>query len=657
MDNLLQQAFNLHQGGSFDDAKKIYASILSSAPQNFDALFLFGMLSAQTGNTEQVIDLLGRAIKINPDFEPAHSNLGIAYLNEGSYQKSIDSFLEALRLNSKNILTHLNLGNAFQFMHNFDSAIYHYNQAIALNPQLADAHNNKANALQAIGQYEKAIESYDVALTIDPYLSSAHNNKANALQAIGQYEKAIESYDAALTLDPNIPFAAGISLHCKMRICQWQDKTFNTQLKRIESLTELGARVISPLFSLSAFNSPKLLLTCAKTWAEYKAPNLKNCLPKPVAKESKKIRIGYFSSDFCDHPISQLIIGMIQKHDREAFEVIGFSLRKNQPDFMKNRIESVFDRFFNVEAISNFDIASLSRRLEIDIAIDLNGYTNGERSEIFSLRVAPLQISYLGFLGTLGNRNYEYLIADQTLIPNQMREHYSERIIYLPCFQVNDDSRPIPKNTVTKSELGLPEDRFVFCCFNNCYKITPAIFNAWMRILLATPNSILFLYEENSWVCKNLREEAQNSGVDPGRLFFGKRLKTEEYLSRFKAADLFLDTSPYNGGTTTSDALWAGLPVLTLAGKTFSSRMGASLLNAIEIPRLIANSIQEYEQIAIKLATNTEELANCRRLLDENRQTKDLFKTAQFTRSIEKAFLKIQGLAQNNLPPCDIHIS
>jgi len=378
--------------------------------------------------------------------------------------------------------------------------------------------------------------------------------------------------------------------------------------------------------------------------------------PIPKHPKREKIRIGYFSMDFKNHAVAMLTAGLFETHNRARFEVIAFSFGPDTKDEMRVRLEKAFDQFIDVQDKSDKEIAELARQMGIDIAIDLAGFTADSRTGIFAYRAAPVQVNYLGYPGTMGADYMDYLIADETLIPEESRQYYAEKIIYLPCFQANDSKRMIADRVFTREELGLPHHSFVFCCFNNNYKFTPDTFVSWMRILKQTSDSVLFLYAENELVVTNLRREASQQGVDSHRLVFGKKLPAPDYLARYRAADLFLDTLPFNAGTTASDALWAGLPVLTCMGEAFASRMAASLLNAIDMPELITHTQQDYEALAIELATNPDRLKAIRQKLERQRLTTPLFDTELFTRHIEEAYTKMFERYQADLAPAHIYV-
>ena len=405
---------------------------------------------------------------------------------------------------------------------------------------------------------------------------------------------------------------------------------------------------------LAASGSASLQRKAAEIWVKEICPPNRSLPTIPWRNHRDKIRIGYFSADFRVHAVSILTAQLFEIHDRSKFEIIAFSFGPDSDDEMRSRLERAFDRFIDVGCKSDREVALLARSLEIDVAVDLMGFTEHSRPEIFALRAAPLQVSYLGYLGTMGADYIDYMIADATIVPDRNQERFYEKIMYIPSYQANDSKRRIAERIFTREELGLPSTGFVFCCFNNTYKITPHTFSSWMRILTRAKDSVLFLYAQDAAAEKNLRAEAGSRGVDANRLVFGKRLPTPEYLARYRAADLFLDTLPYNAGTTASDALWAGLPVLTCPGEAFAGRVAASLLTAIRMPELIAATQAEYEELAVQLAHDPQRLAAIKLKLAANRLTTPLFDTPQFTRNLEAAFSRIYERYLSGLPPADV---
>jgi predicted O-linked N-acetylglucosamine transferase (SPINDLY family) len=379
---------------------------------------------------------------------------------------------------------------------------------------------------------------------------------------------------------------------------------------------------------------------------------------RPNRDPAQKIRIGYYSSDFHNHATAHLMAELLASHDRQKFEVWGFSFGPDRRDAMRQRLAQTFDRFIDVHTHSDHEVAQLSRAMGVDIAVDLKGLTGDARTGIFAHRCAPLQVNFLGYPGTMALPCIDYIVADKVLIPPESQKHYSEKVVYLPhSYQVNDSQRKIADQRFTRAELGLPEQGFVFCCFNNNYKIQPQTFDIWMRLLHAVPGSVLWLFEDNPTAAKNLRLEADHRGVDPARLVFAQRMQLPEHLARHRLADVFLDTLPYNAHTTASDALWAGLPVLTLIGQSFAARVAASLLQAMDLPELITHSEAEYESKALALARQPEQLQALKSKIERQRKTSPLFKGQLFAKHLEAAYEAMLERHRAGLAPDHIFVA
>jgi predicted O-linked N-acetylglucosamine transferase (SPINDLY family) len=415
-------------------------------------------------------------------------------------------------------------------------------------------------------------------------------------------------------------------------------------------------KIVGPFSFLSLVDDSALQKKVSETFSNFYYPR-SDSLPKIKAyKNHKKIRIGYFSADFKIHPVATLTAELYELHDRDRFEIYAFSFGPDTNDEMNLRIKAGVDHFHDVRSMSHREIALLARSFEIDIAIDLGGHTAGARTEIFAMSAAPIQVSYIGFLGTMGSDYYDYLIADPIMIPKESQKHYTEKIAYLPSFQVNDSTEQPPDIVLTREDVGLPDEGFVFCCFNNTYKLTPATFDIWARILKQVKGSVLIVYANNELSKNNLKKEIIDRGLDPKRLIFGESLERPEYLARYKVADLFLDTLPYNAGTTASDALRMGLPVLTCAGRSYQARMGASILNAIGLPELVTNTAEEYQSLAVELATNPDKLILLKNKLKRNLSTAPLYNTKQFAKSIETAYTQMHERFHQGSEPDHIYV-
>ena len=610
------QGFALQQQGKLEEAQAVYRRVLEKDPKDFDALHMSGLIAARLKDPLLAVELFRKAISVNPLVAAVHSNLGAS--------------LKALQ--------------------RLDEAVASYERAIALAPNTAEAHSNLGNALRELRWPHEALASYDRAIAIKADYADAHYNRGNALKDLRRLEEAAASFARALELNPGCEFLVGTLIHAFHQICAWTDFDANNQF--------LAAKVenrepASPPFSVfTALDCPRLQRVAAEAWVAAKCPPQAVLGPIIPGPRGSKIRLGYYSADYHDHATCYLIAELFELHNRDRFELFAFSFGPQASDGMRQRVSAAFDHFIDVRSMSDLEVARLSRELGIDIAVDLKGYTQDSRPGVFAYRCAPVQVNYLGYPGTSGAPYFDYLIADQILIPEEKRVHYSEKIVYLPhTYQVNDTKRAIAQRSFTREELSLPSNGFVFCCFNVSFKITPHTFDSWMRILQAVPKSVLWLLDDNPLATRNLQNEAQARGVDATRLVFGPRIPLAEHLARHRCADLFLDTLPCNAHTTASDALWAGLPVLTRAGNSFAGRVAASLLNAIGLPELITSCQKDYEALAITLANQPGQLATLREKISRNRLHAPLYNTALFTRHIEAAYEVVHARSLVALPP------
>ena len=680
----------LQEQGRLDAAIASHRSAIELRPDFAEAHSNLGAALAEQGELDEAIACQRRAIALRPDFPEAHNNLGTALQEQGGLEEAAACFARAIAIREDFPEAHNNLGNALERQNRLGEAVGCYRWAIALNPNYPRAYINLGVALQKLGGLEEAVDCcrraialrpddpeaharlgsalhelkrldeavacYRRAIALRPDDAAAHGSLGDVLAEQGRLDEALASYDKAMTLKPDLAFLQSQRLHTKMRICDWRDIP-----SQIENLT-LGirdeGRLSSPFFALSLEDSPSMHRKCAESFVRV-ASQGQGTLPAILKyPRHDKIRLGYFSADYYNDATSHFMAALFERHDRGKFDVVGFSFGPDRQDTIRDKVAASFDRFIDVGGLPDRDVAVLARNLEIDIAIDLKGFTTDFRLNIFAHRAAPLQVSYLGYPGTMAADYIDYLIADSVVIPDGSQQHYSENIVYLPhSYQVNDRTRVIAEKVFTRQELGLPESGFVYCCFNNNRKITPATFAGWMRILHQVEGSVLWLLADNPWSERNLRREAAARGVAPERLVFAARLPVAEHLARQRAADLFLDTLPYNAHTTASDALWAGLPVLTRAGASFAGRVAASLLSAIGLAELITTNAADYERRAVDLARDPAELSRIRAVLARNRLSTPLFDTGLFTRHIEAAYSQMYERYQAGLAPAPIRVS
>ena len=621
INSLLQDAINHFKRNNFLEAKILLSKILDIDSKNFDALNIIGVINGNENNHDEALNFFKKAQKIRPDYNLINFNLGKALSEIGNDFEAIKYYKIAIRLDKNHLGSWLNLAKSLYQLKRYDEALIHCDQAIKLKPDFAEAYVSK-------GVIFNSLKSYDEALIC---------------------------YDHALKLKPDYEYLFGMLMHVKMFLCNWQD--FKVNVKSLTLLINENKRSTTPFAIIALIDSLSIQRKSSEIWTKDK--HLINSSLGLISKYQRrnKIRIGYYSADFHNHATAYLMAELFERHDKNSFELIAFSFGPDKRDEMRQRLSKAFDQFIDVRLRSDKDIALLSREMGIEVAVDLKGFTRDSRTGIFSYRAAPIQVNYIGYPGTMAAEYIDYIIADPTLIPIESKKHYSEKVVYLPnSYQVNDRQRVIADKVFTKEELSLPSDSFVFCCFNNNYKITPDTFGGWMRILKAVEGSVLWLLEDNPTAGINLRKEAQARGLDPNRLVFAKRMKISEHLARHRVVDLFIDTFPYNGHTTASDALWAGVPVLTRIGESFASRVAASSLNAIELPELITTTQEQYESIAIELATIPEKLRFIKQKLERNKLTTALFDTPRFTKHIEAAYKQMYERYQADLPPKNIYI-
>ncbi len=592
-----------------------------------------------------------RALALTPDDAESLSNRAGALLNLKRYAEALNSCEQALARQPDLLEARKNRGGALLGLERFDEALAEFAGVLSVRPDWAEVHSNCGNALQGLKRHSGAIACYDMALRFDPDNVDAHANRAGALVEIDLIEEALAGYRCAMSLQPDYPWIAGQVLHNQMQLSDWTG--FHEQLEQVSARLRRGEKAVVPFGLQAMADAPDLHRLSSEAFANELYPARQTLPPLIAPPEHNRLRIGYVSSDFGDHPVTHLLAGMLERHDRTKFEIFAFSLGKDAGRWRERVIAGV-DHFIDVSDMRDADIVMQMRDLQIDIAIDLNGYTQNCRAGIFAGRVAQVQAHYIGFLGTMGVPYIDYVIADAITVPPEMYGAYAEKIVNLPSFQTNDDLQQPSARIFTRAELGLPQDGFVFCCFNNNFKITPDIFDSWMRILHRVPDSVLWLYVKAPVAIRNLRAEAERRGIAPDRLVFAQRLPLEDHLARQAMADAFLDTFPYNAGATASNALRAGLPVLTLMGQSFAARMGASLLHAAGLPELITDTPEAYEDIAVELALDPGKLAAIRQKLAAGLATCPLFDTERSTRHIEAAYIAMHdrfcaGLAPDHI--------
>lgn len=626
-----------------------YERTLKLQPNFMIALYNRAVLLGALQRPEESLAAYDRCLKASPTHVESLSNRGVLLLELERPEEALASFDRALQLAPHLSKALNNRGNALQRLHRLQEAVASFDRAIAVEPQFFEALRNRGGALRKLGLAEAALASLDAALQIRPDPATLLD-RAETLIDLRRYAAAIACLNRLLELAPETGYARGLRLHLQGLACDWRGHEQN--VRELIAATNAGVRADFPFPFLSVTDSLSAQACCAQAFAADKFPPSRAPLWRGKRYRHQKIRIAYVSGDLRQHAVSALLAGVFEKHDRRRFETIAISLRPAEQSLLGLRIRAAFDSFVDVSRMSDRAAAVLMHERQIDIAIDLMGFTQGSRTAIFAHRPAPVQVNYLGFPGTMGAAYMDYIVADDFLIPAARRGHCTEKVVCLPeCFQANDDRRAFAPDTPPRRLFGLPDFGLVFCCFNNHYKINPACFAVWMRLLRSVPGSVLWLVAEEPSVQANLRGEARNHEVDPERLIFADRIAYDDHLARLRCADLFLDTLPFNAGTTASDALWAGVPLVTCAGEAPAARMAGSLLTAVGLPELITGSLEAYEALALELATTPSMLADLRSRLARNRLTSPLFDSERFCRHLESAYLAMWERSESGKPP------
>jgi protein O-GlcNAc transferase len=635
--------------GRRQEALTSFDRALALRPDYAEALCGRADVSAQLESYEQALASYDRALAVRPDDADALYNRGNVQAKLKRYEAALKSYDRALAIRPDNAAAHENRGNALSMLKRHGDALASYDAALVLQPGSVIGLVNRGTALKNLKRYEQALASYDAALALRPDYTEALFGRGNALKEIKRYDESLASYDRAIAIESDHPDAFGWA-DAALATCDWRRTAGLVAEVAVEIAA--GKPAVTPFTLLWICDDPALQLQCAKNYLDDRIPVRPAPLRHRARARDGKLRIGYLSADFHAHATAYLTAELFEAHDRSRFEIVAVSFGHVDGSDMQRRLVKAFDQFHDVQASSARDVAALIHNLQIDIAIDLKGYTRDARPEILSFRPAPIQVNFLGFPGTMGADFMDYIIADKTVLPFDRQPFYTEKIVHLPdCYQPNDSTRAIAERTCTRLEAGLPDDGLVFCCFNNSHKITAPLFDVWMRLLAAVPASVLWLLRDNAGAETNLRGEALARGVAPARLVFADRVRLDAHLARYRLADLFLDTLPYNAHTTASDALWAGVPVLTCQGATFAGRVAASLLQAIGLPELVTHGLADYEATALRLATDPARLGAIRRKLGQNRRTHPLFDTDRFRGHIETAYATMWDILQQGGEP------
>lgn len=628
----------LKDEGKLEYAATKYRQAISSKPDYVEAHYNLGLVLQEQGKVAEAMMQYKRAISVKPDYAEAYLNLGVLLYQQGRLEDAVTQYRQVISFKPACADAYNHLGAVLKKQGNMTEAAALYEKAIALKPDYAEAYYNFAIILQEQRSFDDAAALYKQAIALKPGYADAHYNLGLVLQEQGKIDEALAQYEKTLALKPDSPNALSQLVHRLHHACAW-DRIGNRESQLLDMVRQ-GREGVFPFMLLGTDSTPADQLACARAFSRKDEVPAAAQFTHTARPAHGRIRIGYLSADFYQHATAYLMAELFERHDRSRFEIVGYSYGPDDNSDMRHRLVKAFDRFVEVRGLSDRAAAQKIYDDGIDILIDLKGgYTGDARIGIPAPRPAPLQVNYLGYPGTMGVSFMDYIIADPFIVPFDQQPFYSEKIVQLPdCYQPNDTARKIADVTPSRAACGLPEKGFVFCSFNSTYKITPKIFDIWMRLLKDVPDSVLWLLECNALVKGNLRHETEKHGIAPERLVFAPRMPLPEHLARHRLADLFLDTLPINAHTTASDALWAGLPVLTCVGSTFAGRVAGSLLTSAGLPELITYSLADYETLALGLAQNPAQLLELRQRLEQTRLQMPLFDINRFVRNIESAY-------------------
>ncbi len=661
--------------GKNNDAIEAFNNAIKINPNSVHSYFNLGNLYLDLEQYEECIKYYDQALKIKNDFVDCLINKAVALANQDNAVQAIFEYKKALDFESNNSKIHLNLASLYEInkkyeealahydraiqikpdypeawnnkgvilgdLRRYEEALAHYDRAIQIKPDYPEAWNNKGVILGDLRRYEEALAHYDRAIQIKPDYPEAWNNKGVILGDLRRYEEAVEHYKRAINLDENLDWSLGNLIHSKLMIADWRDLDEEIDILKKKLLE--GKNVTTPFPLLSLIDNENLHQVTAKNYVAQKFPVQKKLgkIEREISKE-KKIVIAYFSSDFSNHPVIYLLNELFELHNREKFTVYAFNTGSPISGYEAVRLKKSFDHFVEAGQLTDIEITEKSRKFSVDIAINLGGHTDNSRVNVFAYRTAPIQVNFLGYPGTMGAEYIDYIIADEQVVPHESFQYYSEKVVWMPNSFLPYDSKRMPsKIKYTRSEYGLPEDKFVYCCFNNAYKFNPRILSVWIKIMEKNRHSVLWLSSNNPAFQKNMANHFERGEIKKERIIFASKIENhEEYLSAYSLADLFLDTNPYNAHATALDALRGGLPVLTMAGDSFASRVGKSILYSKNINELIAKNDKDYIDKAILYSESKKEYENVRKKINEN--NKNLRKdSVTYCKNLENIYIKL----------------
>jgi len=631
------EAKKLHALGKIKEAQKLYEKTVKNKNNDYLIFSLLATTFLQLKDYTKAIENFTKSINLNPKFPESFNNRGIAYAETQKYKLAIKDYNESINLNKFFLSPHLNKAIALNNSQKVNEAIDCFNTCIKINPKDPSIYNNLGNLYAKLKKNDQAYEAYGKAINLKNNFSLAYSNRGDLNFNLKKYNFALDDYSNALRLNNNLDYVYGKYINTTMYINQWDNFDFN--IKKLKEDIKENKKIINPYYLLYLIDSPELHKQVAQQYSNIKCKQKPKGLSKFII--GQKIKLGYFSADFKNHAILHLMFDVFKNHDKSKFEIYGFdhSLRK---DSMTGLVSKYFDKFFDCLNLSDEEIANLSKKNKIDIAVNLTGHTKDSRDGIYQYEPAPIIVNYLGYPGTMGSKCYDFIIADEIILPKNERKNFVETVAYLPnCYQPKQDKITIRNKNFSKKDVGLPENSFVFASLNNNFKITPIIFKAWMEILKKTENSVLWILVDDITAKKNIEKEATNCGVNINKIIYASRVSYKNHLKRLKFIDLFLDTFPYGAHTTAKEAINMGIPLITIMGNSFASRVASSILSDIGLQKLITKNIEDYVNLAVKLKKDKNELSKIKNYLKKSETLDKIHNHKKFTRDLEKIYIEM----------------
>ena len=639
MSKELEDLLNLFKEKKYLIAEKKCLKLIKKIKPNHEIYNIYAVILFELNKYDEAIKYWKKAIELNSRYFFGYNNLANVYFKKNEFKKALECYDKAIEIKPDYYEAYHNKGNVFVNLDDFTNAIKSFDKAIQIKNDYLPALKSRNEIFIKHKNFNKALIELDKLMIYEPDNVNLYVQKADILSQINNHEKSIENYLMAYKMKPNHPFLLGDMIHAKAKICNWDN--IDNEIKTLENNILNKDKSTPPYTATTLFDSPRILLEVAKVWQD-QFETKDNTVSKFKRKKNDKIKLGYYSADFRTHAMGHLMVQMFELHDKSKFEIHGFYFGPtlDEKDLLQKRILKCFDSFNDITKLNNQRVNDLSKKIGIDIAIDLMCHTgHRNRFGIFLKKLAPIQINFLGYPGTSGSKLFDYIVADKILIPENSQKYYTEKIIYLPdTYQSNEDTKKISNKNFTKEMLGLPENKFIFCSFNANHKINYQTFDLWMKILSKNKNSVLWIMSDNDISSTNLKNFAVKKNIDPQRIIFAKYMPLEEHLKRLELADVVLDTFPYNAHTTCSDALRVNLPVITLKGKGFASRVASSLLNSINLNELITENSDEYEKLAFRICNDQKYLEKLKLKIEKNKLSSNLFKSEIYTKNIERAY-------------------